>query len=248
LAIDQCREKNIGGRLQGLMLSRRPLIIGGEMRLVTVLIMITAMTGAIFGAPSGASAGTWSIGNAEAFTFHSPNAAFSATNGFTVSCITATGTGSYTSSTGGTLKLTFHGCKESLFGFSCNSSGQPSGTILTTTLSFTNVYLSPGQTDPGITLKGSGAEEHIASFTCGGFPYRIDGTVLGEVEDLCGTISNKLHLNFESSSHGVQRDMQVTGAGSKEDLTMTINAKLLTGALDSTGTMTFGNTHLVPCS
>jgi hypothetical protein len=111
---------------------------------------------------------------------------------------------------------------------------------VTTLATFRNVYLEPGPKVPGLTLKGNGASEHFASFKCGFglVSIVVNGTLLGELEEAatrCNVATKKLPLAFVSTAHGVQKWMQVTTSGEKEDLTAVVNGTARTASQDGTG-------------
>jgi hypothetical protein len=146
------------------------------------------------------------------------------TEGPRVHCTTVTGTGNYTSVTGGTISLSFGGgggtCKETAFNSHCTSAGAPSGVINTGTLPFKNVYLTHGKTTPGVTV---GPISTPITFTCfGGFVHNVvTGSVLGHLESGCTThpAGGVLALDFKNSGvPGVQQYRFVTGTGTAENL------------------------------
>ncbi|HEX5592948.1 MAG TPA: hypothetical protein VFX35_06340 [Solirubrobacterales bacterium] len=76
------------------------------------------------------------------------------------SCSGATSSGKFVNGTSGEIKLTYTGCVFRPFGGSgtpCTSPGQASGTIVTTNLSFTLVYLDAAHTKYGLLLSPPGA-------------------------------------------------------------------------------------------
>ncbi len=180
------------------------------------------------------------------------NTVLTAGNNGTVTCTAEQGIGAYNagSKTTGTIELTLNGCKESVFGANCNSAGQPAGSITTTKMTFTNTYLTDNKTTPGITIRGTGSEEHYATFSCAGGLVQVvvRGTVLGDSELECNTETKEHKFVFESVAHGVQKYMQVTGTGSTEDLTVTMNGgAAVTASIDSTTILKSNEAGKITC-
>jgi hypothetical protein len=213
-----------------------------------VLLALAAVSAVMLVVPALASAGEWEMDPAGwAFNITSVgNTVLKTNNNETVTCTSSTGSGAYNagSKTTGTIQLLFHGCKESIFGTSCSSEGQASGTIATTAgLTFTNVYLKPVKTTPGVTIRGIGAEEHFATFTCAGgsVKIKVTGTILGDSENGCNSAAEEQKIVFESIEHGVQRYTRVTEDVTNpiEDLTADVTifgaTNLRTASQDGTG-------------
>ncbi|HYH53191.1 MAG TPA: hypothetical protein VD761_03590 [Solirubrobacterales bacterium] len=217
-----------------------------------MLLATGALTALAFAAlPAAASAGTPEV--------HCPNGAASCaisiagghseltkTNSFVkVTCTSTTGTGSL-NTTGGTIQLTFHGCKESVFGTSCTTAGQSSGTIKTTVLPVDNRYVTAGKTAPGVLITPASGSSHFATFNC------IDGThvvtgngVMGILTTGCASPQAALKLKFSQSSAGHQLHKQVTGSGTIFDLHEGANtaAMVAEGSVTPTG----GGSFTVTC-
>jgi len=194
-----------------------------------VLLAVAAVIAALFALPAVASAAEWEMDPAGwAFNATSVGAtALKTNNNETVNCTGSTGSGAYNagSKTEGTIELTFTGCTDSIFGGKCNTAGQAAGTITTTpALIFKNAYLEDNKLKPGITIKGTGVEEHFVSFECAGglFKAKVTGTVLGEVEGACASESEEQKIKFESVTHGNQKWNQDTKTGAIEDLTTAV--------------------------
>jgi hypothetical protein len=194
-----------------------------------VLLAVVAATTALFALPAAASAAEWEMDPA-GWAFNSTavgNTVLKTNNNETVTCTGSTGSGAYNagSKTEGTLQLKFTTCTESVFGGKCSTAGQPEGTITTTAaLIFKNAYLEDNKLKPGITIRGTGAEEHFVSFECAGglFKAKVTGTVLGETEGACNLESEEQKVNFVATSHGVQKWNQDTKTGAIEDLTTAV--------------------------
>jgi hypothetical protein len=183
------------------------------------------------------------------FAFSGGTLEWAKTSGPRMHCTTVTGSGNYTSTTGGTLSLSLGGgggtCKETAFNSHCTSAGAPSGVINTGTLPFKNVYLTHGKTTPGVTV---GAVAF--TFTCfGGFVhYNVGGSVLGHLASGCTThpAGGVLNLNFETNGiPGHQKYRFVTGTGVAEFLTQ--NGEGASPVLASTIKPTSGLAPTVTC-
>jgi hypothetical protein len=218
-----------------------------------ILLALAAVSAVMFALPAVASAGTWELDGFGKFTSAAGvttltqdplNAEDKPTE---VTCKSSTGTGTYTSKTGGNeFTQTFKECTESLFGFSCTTAGQAAGTIKTTDLTFENIMIDStaqkaGGT-PGILITPNAG--HFASFTCGGFiPVSVNGNgLIGDLTQPCGDVKAAgvaRELNFDSVATGTQRYMQVTTAGTKFDLSSTSSGTTRTASQDGEGKVTF---------
>jgi len=196
-----------------------------------VLLALGAVSAVMFALPAVASAGEWEVDPAGVtFTPGSNsglNSVLTTNNNETVTCEGSTGSGAYNalSHTTGTIELTFTGCRESIFGTTCSNT-TTAGRITTTKATLTNEYLTDDKKTPGVTIKGTGTEEHLATFTCdfGGVKLKVTGTVMGAFEaNECGTNSTVHKLEFNSPTHGNQQYKQITGTGTNYDLTSEVN-------------------------
>jgi hypothetical protein len=191
-----------------------------------VLLALAVVSAAMFALPAVAAAGepeTDCPGGAATCSFTTSGEALTWTtaNGTTINCTSSTGTGSYTSKTTGTIGLTYSGCKESVFGTSCGTSG----VIKTSTAVFHNVYTADNKTSPGLLITQPAAGT-FASFSCGGglLTVSVTGNVIGSLESPgCGSEAELWPLNFTESAHGNQTLKQVTGTGSAFDLLAHLN-------------------------
>lgn len=218
-----------------------------------MLVALAAFSALMFALPAVASAEVWHIDTAEEFTAEGGQATLtvrpnSAGESVTeVTCSTNSASGVYeNTTTGKELTITFHGCHIVGSAATCTTSGQPSGTIKTTDLTFHNIMIDPEV--PGILITSNAG--HFASFVCGGFiPVAVNGNgIIGEVERNCGESANGGGLLFESSSTGVQKYMQVTTAGTKFDLSSTSLGTTRTASEDATGTIGFEGEQTINCT
>jgi len=225
------------------------------MKRLTILAL-AAVSAVLFALPAVASAGEWEVDPA-GVTFtavNSGNTVLKTSNNETLACTGSSAIGAYNaaSHTTGTIELSFTGCTESVFGTSCSNT-TTAGKITTTTVTFTNEYVTDNKTSPGITIKGTGAEEHFATFTCGGgYEIKATGTVMGKFEaNECGTTSTTHKLEFKSTAHGIQEHKQITGTGTIYDLSATVKnifgTNTYTTSQDGTDILTFGSAATVTC-
>jgi hypothetical protein len=219
-----------------------------------MLLALAAVSAVMFALPAVASAGEWKIDPAGVgFKIAGGEAKLSTSGGRTVICTSNSGEGSYDagSQTTGTISLIFHGCTSA--GTACTTTGQTSGTIISTPkLPFHNVYLGDGKTTPGTLITGTGETKHLAEFKCGFglVSITVTGSVLGHGEEGCDeTEQEKRKVNFESPSHGVQKFTTVTNTGpTVYDLHSLVNGTVETSAQSGTGTLTFiGSKTKVTC-
>ena len=217
-----------------------------------MLLALVAVSAAMFALPAIASAGVWDAETAEggnspgAFSGTGGTAELNTTSGLRVHCTSVTVTGSYDagSKTTGSVSFLFHGCTGPL-GVSCASSGQPSGTIATTALTFHNIHLESNKTKPGILITPNGT--HFATFVCFGVETVVSGNgIVGEVtKPACGSSSTEATLAFaRGATAGHQKWNQITTTGTVYDLT----ASGSTGSMDGSGTIKFAQSTKVNCT
>jgi hypothetical protein len=159
-------------------------------------------------------------------------------NGNTVKCssVTSTGTGAtWTSTTGGTLTLTFSGCTDGSGFFKCGN--EATEKIVTTALSFQLVTLSDEK--PGVLIRPASGE-HFATFECAGFlNFAVNGNgILGEIENACGAKVTKTSIKYEISKHGEQAYKLLKNTTTQYDL----KANGVTAAEKGTGEINFNGT------
>ncbi|HET9197434.1 MAG TPA: hypothetical protein VFN92_04175 [Solirubrobacterales bacterium] len=199
--------------------------------LLAVLALGVSTSQALAATPEGdPEGGTFPV----AATATSGASVLSVASGLTVSCTSGTGTGQATSKTTGEGSYTLHGCKESIFGTTCTTAGQPAGTIKLATMTMHLVYLDHSK-KPGV-LATPPAGGLFAKVTCGAGLVVVEVTgngVLGEIlTPKCGEVSKTSTVKTETVSHGTQLYRQVEGTGTMYDLTVSING----GALQTAGT------------
>lgn len=130
------------------------------------------------------------------------------------------GTNKFESSSGGTVKLKFNGCKA--FSTNCKSAGAANGVIETTALPFDIVTLT---TQPSgvrhILILITSNSNHFATFTCAFGLAKIEVTgngVLGEITNPgVEELSNSMTLNFETDENDEQvfNEAMFTGGENK---------------------------------
>jgi hypothetical protein len=141
------------------------------------------------------------------------------TSGEKVACSsTGNGEGSWTTSSTGTAVLRFKGCAGS--GFSCTSAGQPTGTIVTSTLAISPVYLDAAHSKFGLLLKSPGSGI-FAQFKCGGIiNHEWTGSLIGQVTSPgLNTWAWQNTLSFVELALGQQQYTQVEETGPAYRLT-----------------------------
>ncbi|MDX6634091.1 MAG: hypothetical protein QOF06_294 [Solirubrobacterales bacterium] len=213
-------------------------------------IIALAVSAAMLALPAMASAGPW---HAEQSTAATPFTATTTGHGnillvtanHTTTCVgnatepSSTGSGQLdVGGTTGTISLSFYGCTSS--GTACTTPGQASGVIVTSAkMVFHNIMIHV--TKPGFKITGAGATTQIMHYTCGFglVTVNVTGTVIGEVEQSCGTRGNVFGIRFEAPG-GVQKWMQETTTGTKTDLTAKYNDIPETAGLTGTMTLNLG--------
>ncbi len=195
-----------------------------------MLLALAAVSAAMFALPAMASAGTWHFekvggGIPGTFTGTGPASELVATNGVTLKGTNLTVHGEFETTTTGTITITFHGVT-GLFGVHCQTAGQPTGTIVTTKLTFhlINLEPSPNPKKPGILITANHTTGNFAHFECGGIKQTVAGNgIVGElVKPACGGTTTEPEFKFQKSTTlgiGHQTWTQVTTTGTFYDLT-----------------------------
>jgi hypothetical protein len=111
-----------------------------------------------------------------------------------ITCESLSSKGTITSPTVSEATVTYEGCVEG--SSKCTSAGQAAGTIVTSLLSATNVYLDAAETKAGQRFKPKTATK-FAEFECGSNKREVTGEVLGEAKPLEGEDSTSGELVFE---------------------------------------------------
>lgn len=183
------------------------------------------------------------------FTSTGNHAELRAANEPTITCTANKGEGEYTSSTTGKITLTFTGCKETVFGASCTSTGLTTGTIKTGTSVFHNTYLTDAKTTPGVLVTPPTGGV-FATFSCGLFTVTVEGNgIIGHLESpKCGATSNTGTLNFTATG-SAQTFKKVTGTGTEFSLTSKTGTSgtPVTAAEVAEGTVTFAEAVTLTC-
>lgn len=125
-------------------------------------------------------------------------------------CSSSSATGSFTSGSAGTETVTLQGCKYGGLG-SCQSAGQASGTIVTSTLNIQPVFLNSAHTTFGLLL--SPASGNVAEFQCGIAKSFWSGSVIGQLQPGLGVSTLQNEFSLRELSSGVQQYTQIEGTG-----------------------------------
>jgi hypothetical protein len=221
-----------------------------------VLSAIAAAIVVGLGLPVAASATQWHLSSSNAaFTVHGGQKVLKTTSGTTFECTTTTGTGQFTSTTGGNMNLTYHGCKNVGLGIACTSAGQPSGTIVTSGLRFDGIMIAAGQPGLLVTPPATGEEvtpgkRSFATYSCFGVAVKIFGAgFIGTITTpKCGEAKTTAGLTFGSTgTPGHQK--HTTWTGSTYDLeTQTGGGAHTTASLDAVTTLTFLSAQTITCT
>jgi hypothetical protein len=155
-----------------------------------------------------------------------------------IACSSFSGSG-VMGTTGGSMALTFHGCKETLFKSSCGTSAAGTGTIIFTSLPYDNIYTTDNKTSPGMLVTPAAGSSHFTSFKCLDGTHTVSGNgLIGSLSaPACGGSSASLTLSFTQASKGHQTHKQITGTGTVFDLeeSGSTAAQSGTGTVQATG-------------
>jgi len=137
--------------------------------------------------------------------------------GLAITCTGATGSASQTSGVStGTAELTMTGCKESVLGTQCNSTGT-SGQIRTNKLTTDLIYIEPNKSAPGILYTGVNV-----TYSCPvvGLKKTVTGSIIDTLENpQCGVARSNHTTVFEFGAlSGSQKHTQATTTGTVYDL------------------------------
>jgi hypothetical protein len=214
-----------------------------------MVLALAVASAALFALPAVASAQSWHLSQTTTFSVTGGQGKLTATDGTSVTCSSTTGSGSFSTTTAGTVSLVFHGCTG--FGFACTTAGQPSGTI-TVANSFNGIMVSTN--NPGVLLTPDSlsstetlGKKFITEFSCLGISTKVYGNgVIGTIHSpvpACGATASTWGLNFESSMSGHQKDQVWTGTS--YDL---ISNSHSTSSLDGTATLHFPAARTLTCT
>ena len=179
----------------------------------SLLLALAVVSSAMLAVPALASAQTAHIDSTSTFTVTGGASTLNETGGLTLTGTSIEGTGNFTSTTGGTLSLTFKGVTESIFGTKCGSTGQGhaenSGVVTTTALTFHLIMLATNK--PGILITPN--QGVFAHFKCLSIEKTVTGNgIIGTLTaPLCGESNSTATLKFRKSSNGHQEHKLYTG-------------------------------------
>ncbi len=222
-------------------------------------IMVLALAvacAALFALPAAASAQSWHNSSTSAFTVSGSGGTLTSADGISVSCTKTTGSGSFSTTTGGSASLVFEGC--TAFGFGCNSPGQ-SGNKIAVTNSFDAIEptttTASNNITPGVLLTPSGTSEltpgkkFLVEFSCALSSTKLYGNgiiaTIHNPDPSCGVASKTFGLVFESSAQGTPKDL--TWTGTTYDL-ITNATSHPTWSFDGTTTLTFASSQTITCT
>jgi hypothetical protein len=161
----------------------------------------------------------------------------SKTKSFKVGCSSVTGSGKFENSQAGNIELKYQECKAS--GISCTTSGQATGTILTTQLPFRVKSATEGK----LALLVSPKEGHFATFSCSILVKVVisgNGAIGMVTSPGYGEESSTATLKF-SGEKGVQTHTIVDGEETAYGLKASINGGASeSGSMAGEVTLSFG--------
>jgi hypothetical protein len=190
-----------------------------------MVLALTIISAAMFALPAVVSATPLHISSTGNFTVKGGPRTLSTSSGTTVQCGEVTGSGSFTTTTTGTVSMTFGPtCGTTLFGVTdhCQSitpAPTETGIIRTTALSFHLIKANETTTkDPAILITPSSTVPptfyHIECETIfGNINFAIEGNgFIGKIKSpSCGGKGKTATFDFNAPAHGVQELTQSTG-------------------------------------
>jgi hypothetical protein len=195
-----------------------------------MMLALAAVSAAMFALPAVASAELAHIGATGAINVTGGAGTLTRADGNNVSGTGVTGVGSFTTTTKGKVVLTFTGAKSTSLGVHCQTTGKPTGEIVTTELEFHLITVTKNV--PGILITSNAG--HFATFECAGATVSVNGPgILGEITSpACGGKATEAALSFTSAKAGTQT--HTTWTGTTYDLESTIFGVKATSSLDNT--------------
>lgn len=186
-----------------------------------MLLALAAVSATMFALPTAASATDAHLSAIEDFTISGGAGSLTRTDGQNVSCTGLSGSGSFETTTTGTVSLTFSGCKNSL-GLNCTTAPDGVGTITANSLPFHLITLPEEGGMPkkgGVLITPNPKEPHVtpgktrfAQFACFGVPVTVFGNgIIGTLDPGCAASATEWELTFESATTGHQTDQKWTG-------------------------------------
>jgi hypothetical protein len=210
-----------------------------------MLLALAAVSAAMFALPAVASAETLHVSATGSFSISGGAGDLRTTSGLKITCTATSGSGVFTTTTGGNTTLTLHGCKDS-FGFTCTGTGQPAGTIKLE-YKFDLVTIE-GIKSAGILMTPLGATEVtpgrkvLQEFTCFGLTTTVFGNgIVGTITaPACGGSSKTATLSFKhSATNGHQQHTKVTGVSYDLETRVGSGGEHTTSSLENTATITY---------
>ncbi len=184
------------------------------LRLPFLLALIALFTVGPSTSASGGEFGEFEVENALGtypvqFSFTGGATKLTSANEGYVTCTSSSAKGKYTSATAGEIQLTFHGCTYlGISSWTCTTSGQPTGTIVSATKPFDDFYLEPDHSKRGLLITGPTPGEFVEtplmSFACLGTVYTVGGSLFGEItKPSCGSTGKELSIAYEKKAEGI---------------------------------------------
>lgn len=220
----------------------------GKKMMVLALAVISA---ALFAMPAIAAAQSWHLDSAASFTVAGSGGTLTWENRVAITCNSTTGTGAFSTTTEGTATLVFTGCKDPVFGFTCTSPGQPTGTI-----AFAAKFdaIMVGTSKPALLFTPEGSSEPTPGMktlfeeSCLGISEKAFGKgIVGTIGTAaCGIASSTATVSFSSSESGHQADSLYTGSVFRLMTTLSSSHPLF--SLDFQWSLTFAAPRTMTCT
>jgi hypothetical protein len=180
----------------------------------SLLLALAVVSAAMLAVPALASAQSAHIDKTSTFSVTGGATTLATTSGVTTAGTSVSGSGTFTTTTGGTLELIFGGVAEEIFGTKCGSTfnghAENSGVVTAKNLTFSLIMLATNK--PGILIKPP-AGGIFAHFKCLGIETTVTGNgILGTITaPACGVASSTATLKIRSTSNGHQEHKLYTG-------------------------------------
>lgn len=213
------------------------------------MVLALAIVSAAILVPAAASAQSWHLSATTSFSVFGNGGTLRWENGWSGICSSTTGSGSFSTTTEGTVSMKFEGCGG---GLGCKSPGQPSGTIAFSA-KFDAIMVAANK--PAILFTPTGSAEPtpglktLWEMSCFGFTEKIFGKgIIGTISTPgCGIASSTATVTFESSAPGSQADKTYTG--NTFDLASTLSTTSHpTFSLDAQWSLTFPAARTMTCT
>lgn len=214
-----------------------------------IVFAVSVLTTVMLALPIAASAQSWHLDQTTSFSVAGLGGTL--TSSLNVSCVETAGSGTFSTTTEGTVSIRFSKCKEA-FGLPCTTAGQVNETIKMTAKFDAVMVSSTAEKKPGVLLTPDTSTDitpglkEFGNFSCFGITVKVFGKgVIGTMSG-CGVANTEAIITFSASSAGGQIDKTYTG--NTFDLQTSISSSHPTAGLDGGVVATYPAARTMTCT